>query len=131
MSESTVAKQVVEQAESNGMEIVHGKNGTPLGATRRASKPRRAAKVTKAESKPASKGGASPQRAKVLSELGKKEGTLASLVKRTKLPQRAVYHHLWHLRKDGLAKSVDSYVEEGLSELTFSLTAKGQRAAAK
>jgi len=57
-------------------------------------------------------------------------GSLEAVTKRAKMPHRAVYHHLWHLRKDGFVRSRDLDVD-GAKELVFEHTAKGTKAAKK
>src|SRR6266478_4759933 len=81
-----------------------------------------------AAKKPAAKKtstGFSPQRTTVLKVLRKGHANLEQIVSRSKLPERAAYHHLWHLRKDGFVKSFEVNDDSlpGRAEVRFELTA--------
>lgn len=91
-----------------------------------APKAKKVAKPAKAVAKASTNGAFGDARLKVL-KAATKPGSLAILVKRTGLADRAVYHHLWHLRKDGYVKSHALDID-GKDELTFEHTAKGAKA---
>lgn len=76
-----------------------------------------------------SKTGLSEQRKHMMLEMLKGVGTLQSLIARTQLPDRAVYHHLWCMRKDGLVQSRAIDVD-GKDDLLWHLSPKGKRIAA-
>lgn len=81
-------------------------------------------------SKAPSKTGMSEQRMVVVNELntanrdGTKGNNLQMIINRTQLPERAVYHHLWCMRKDGLVKSREIKIDSA-TDLIWSLTKKG------
>lgn len=107
----------------------------PTTEAPKTSKPKaKKAKRTATKAKPSSNG----ELNYVLNERGLKvlaavksfggTATLEKVEKRTKLPPRAVYHHLWCQRKLGFVRSQRQDIEEGISELLWECTAKGKSA---
>lgn len=70
----------------------------------------------------------SPQRALVVKALKKRPNgsSLEQIVATSGVAERAAYHHVWHLRKDGLVKNVELDVD-GKREVIFALTARGSK----
>jgi DNA-binding MarR family transcriptional regulator len=81
----------------------------------------------KSPAKRAASNGLSPQRAALVKALRKNGGSVDQLAERSKLPPRAVYHHLWHLRNDGFVRSFDLDDDSIPREVRFELTAKGKK----
>jgi predicted ArsR family transcriptional regulator len=74
-------------------------------------------------------GRVSESRAKVLEVLtkaGKAGVSVAEAAAKLKVTPHNVYHHLWVLRKEGVANSFETEVEEGESEVRFALVSKGK-----
>lgn len=85
-------------------------------------------KAAKKPAPKASSNGVSPQRAQLIKTMRKSGGTLADLTRKSGLPERAVYHHLWHMRKDGFVKT-ETLDHDGKDELKFDLSARGKKIA--
>lgn len=107
-------------------------NGTPAKAAKSApsknGKAKAAAKTAAGKDKAGTGPSHSAKAALILKKMSAKSGgTLQDVVKWTGLNDRAAYHHLWHLRKDGFVKS-STADEVGV---VFELTAAGKKLAAK
>lgn len=99
------------------------KTGVPAGAVRKIKKTVK--KAVKKHAKTMSNG-LSAQRVKMVKALQRGGASLAVLAKRTGMDEKAAYHQLWHLRKDGHVKSFDLDID-GKNEVQFDLKASGKK----